>query len=107
MVQRLKSINEVKSLARSHTRSSINALAQIVRDVAQPASSRVSAAGVLLERGWGKADQQIEVTGNITMEFTEFLRSLDKPNDIIDITPDDDTPQRTISSDGDDDPIEC
>ena len=45
----------MRSLARGHTELCIKVLAGIVSQEAVPAAARVSAAGILLDRGWGKA----------------------------------------------------
>jgi hypothetical protein len=45
------------SLARGHTELCIKVLAGIVSQEAIPPAARVSAAGILLDRGWGKAAQ--------------------------------------------------
>ena len=47
---------EIKSLARSYTELAIQSLAGIVQN-GQSESARVSAAQVLLDRGWGKPAQ--------------------------------------------------
>ena len=49
---------DLRSLARGHTELCIKVLAGIVSQEAVPASARVSAAGILLDRGWGKAQVQ-------------------------------------------------
>ena len=48
---------DLRSLARGHTALCIKVLAGIVSQEAVPAAARVSAAGILLDRGWGKAPQ--------------------------------------------------
>ncbi len=50
---------DLRSLARGHTELCIKVLAGIVSQEAVPAAARVSAAGILLDRGWGKAPQAI------------------------------------------------
>lgn len=57
---------EIKSLARSHTESALNVLSGIMNETSAPAAARVAAAQCLLDRGWGKATQAIEVTGELT-----------------------------------------
>jgi hypothetical protein len=47
----------MRSLARGHTALCIKTLAGIVSQEASPAAARVTAAGILLDRGWGKAEQ--------------------------------------------------
>jgi hypothetical protein len=50
---------EIKSLARSHTKTALNVLASIMNEPSAPHSARVSAATALLDRGWGKPSQTI------------------------------------------------
>jgi len=55
-----RTLTEIRSLARSHTRTAISVLVGVMRsDDATPAA-RVSAANAILDRGWGKAAQPIE-----------------------------------------------
>jgi hypothetical protein len=48
---------DLRSLARGHTELCIKVLAGIVSQEAVPPTARVSAAGILLDRGWGRAPQ--------------------------------------------------
>ena len=48
---------DLRSLARGHTELCIKVLAGIVSQEAVPPAARVSAAGILLDRGWGKPAQ--------------------------------------------------
>ena len=48
---------DLRSLARGHTELCIKVLAGIVSKEAIPPAARVSAAGILRDRGWGKAPQ--------------------------------------------------
>jgi hypothetical protein len=48
---------DLRSLARGHTELCIKVLAGIVSQEAIPPAARVSAAGILLDRGWGRAPQ--------------------------------------------------
>ena len=50
-----KAIADIRSLARAHTETAINVLAGIMNEKRAPASARVAAAQVLMDRGWGKA----------------------------------------------------
>jgi hypothetical protein len=54
---RKKIPSDLRSLARGHTDLCIKVLAGIVSQEASPAAARVTAAGILLDRGWGKAAQ--------------------------------------------------
>jgi hypothetical protein len=55
-----KTLTEIRSLARSHTRTALNVLVRIMRSKDATAAARVSAANAILDRGWGKAVQGIE-----------------------------------------------
>ena len=48
---------DLRSLARGHTALCIKVLAGIVSQEAMPPAARVTAAGILLDRGWGRAPQ--------------------------------------------------
>lgn len=56
-----KDTEHVRALARENTRVAMNTLISIARDGKAPAAARVSASTVILERGWGKPLQQVEV----------------------------------------------
>jgi hypothetical protein len=55
-----KSLTEIRSLARSHTRTALNVLVRVMRNTKAPAPARIAAANAILDRGWGKATQAIE-----------------------------------------------
>lgn len=52
-----KSLTQIRSLARSHTRTAIHVLVGIMRSKDATAAARVSAANAILDRGWGKSAQ--------------------------------------------------
>lgn len=55
-----RTLTEIRSIARSHTRTAIRVLVGVMRsDDATPAV-RVSAANAIVDRGWGKAAQSLE-----------------------------------------------
>jgi len=54
-----KTLVEIRSLARSHTRTAIRVLAGIMRCEDATPAARVSAANAILDRGWGKATQPL------------------------------------------------
>ncbi len=56
-----KGVGEVKKLARQWTNKAIETLAEIMMDDGQSGPARVSAAEALLNRGYGKPLQQMEV----------------------------------------------
>lgn len=60
---RPKGLKEVQEAAREHTEAAIKTLVDIAKDPEKGASARVAAAEAILDRGWGKAQQKIEVEG--------------------------------------------
>ena len=61
-----KATLEIRSLARIHTKTALRVLAGVMEQETAPPQARVAAAQALLDRGWGKAAQAIELTGEIT-----------------------------------------
>ena len=62
---------DIRSLARGHTELCIKVLAGIVSQEAVPPAARVSAAGILLDRGWGRAPQpQVGENGENDIKIT-------------------------------------
>jgi hypothetical protein len=55
-----RSLTEIRSLARSHTRSALNVLVAVMRNTKATPPARVAAANAILDRGWGKATQATE-----------------------------------------------
>ncbi|MGC2774717.1 MAG: hypothetical protein WA418_03670 [Bradyrhizobium sp.] len=55
-----KSITEIRSIARSHTKTAINALVGVMRSPKATHAARVSAANAILDRGWGKPSQALQ-----------------------------------------------
>lgn len=53
---------DIRSLARAHTATAINTLAGIMEQKEAPAAARVSAAIALMDRGWGKPSQTVDMT---------------------------------------------
>lgn len=56
---------EIKSLARMHTKKALAVLADIMEQPNAPPAARVMAAQALIDRGWGKASQTVEISGEI------------------------------------------
>ncbi len=57
---RARTLTEIRSLARSHTRTAIRVLVGVMRSEDATPAARVSAANAILDRGWGKAAQPVE-----------------------------------------------
>jgi hypothetical protein len=54
---------EVRELARAHTVDAIEGLSKVLRAKKTPAMARIVAAEALLNRGWGKPRQELELSG--------------------------------------------
>lgn len=63
---------DVKALAAKHGPDAIEALVDIAADVDQPAAARVSAANALLDRGFGKPAQAVDLQGNPLQAVVTF-----------------------------------
>jgi hypothetical protein len=55
-----RAITEIRSMARTHTRTAINVLVGIMRSKDATAAARVTAANAILDRGWGKPPQSLQ-----------------------------------------------
>ncbi|WP_158668485.1 hypothetical protein [Bradyrhizobium guangdongense] len=82
---RARALTEIRSLARSHTRTALKVLVGIMRsDDATPAV-RLSAANAILDRGWGKSAQPIESGEEGTVETVHRVeRIIVRPEEAVD-----------------------
>jgi hypothetical protein len=55
-----RAVTEIRSIARSHTRTAIKVLVGIMSSEAATAAARVTAANAILDRGWGKPPQSLQ-----------------------------------------------
>jgi hypothetical protein len=69
----VRTVTEIRSLARSHTRTALNVLVGVMRSKDATAAARVSAANAILDRGWGKAPQAIENGENGALELVHRI----------------------------------
>ena len=53
----------LRDLAREHTVAAVETLVRIMTDEGAPPAAQVQAASNILDRGWGKASQAVELTG--------------------------------------------
>lgn len=67
---RPKVVAEVRELARSYTEQAIASLAKIAT-AGRSEAARVSAASALLDRGWGKAAQHVDLGGSVEIRSKE------------------------------------
>jgi hypothetical protein len=54
---------DIAERAREHGDAALNVLIKIAKDDQQPAAARVGAANAILDRGYGKPMQAVEMTG--------------------------------------------
>ena len=72
----------LREAARSHTKEALDTLVAVMRAKRSPASAKVAAANALLDRGYGKPAQSMEVTGKDgadlapKLDILEVARSL-------------------------------
>lgn len=72
---------DIKALARAHTESALRVLAGIMNaDDCAPAA-RVTAAQCLLDRGWGKAVQAVELSGEVASKVIRSPQVSDNTQD--------------------------
>jgi hypothetical protein len=71
-----KTLVEIRSLARSHTRTAVNVLVGIMRSKDATAAARVSAANAILDRGWGKATQALEAGDDGQLEIIHRIERI-------------------------------
>jgi hypothetical protein len=62
-----RAVTEIRSLARSHTRTALNVLVGVMRSNEATPAARVAAANAILDRGWGKAPQAVENGGALEL----------------------------------------
>jgi hypothetical protein len=79
-----KGITDIRSYARQHTETAIKTLVSIATCKKSTDSARVAASTALLDRGWGKAAQYVEMGGDVKLERIERI--------VIDAVPAQDTP---------------
>ena len=76
---KVKTPADIKSLARRHTQTALNTLKSIAACRKSPAAARVAASVALLDRGWGRASQYVEVSGEVALERIERVIVEDRP----------------------------
>lgn len=64
---------ELQALARAQTAECLEVLQAIARDIKAPPAARVSAANSLLDRGWGKPAQSLDLTHDVTDRLAEVM----------------------------------
>ena len=74
--KRSKTVTEIRSLARSHTRTALNVLVGVMRNTKAPAPARIAAANAILDRGWGKAAQAVESGNGNALELIHRIERI-------------------------------
>jgi hypothetical protein len=76
----VKTLVDVRSLARSHTELAINTLSGIARSPKVSAQVRVAAAEALLDRGWGRPTAEPDAgSGEITVIIRQLVEPVGEP----------------------------
>lgn len=75
-----KTPTQIKSLARQHTGKAIRCLVGIITNDSASDAARVAAANSLLDRGWGKPEQYVEVDANVQQRLIS--------SDVVELEPD-------------------
>jgi hypothetical protein len=70
-----KTVTEIRSLARSYTRTALHVLVGVMRSKDATAAAKVSAANAILDRGWGKATQPV---GNSDDGALELIHRIER-----------------------------
>lgn len=68
---RPKEVAEVRALAKEHSAMAVTTLADIAGDEQVDPRARVAAATALLDRGWGRPSQDIQVRAQVEAEVSE------------------------------------
>lgn len=59
-------IRDIKEAAKSHTRQALNTLISVMNDLEAPQGARIQAATAILDRGWGRPQQNVEARVEVT-----------------------------------------
>jgi hypothetical protein len=82
---------DLAKAAQKHAEKAIMVLVEVMSDKEATPSARVGAASEILDRGFGRAPQSIDLKATMTLstEFESFIKSLRAGNDasVLDITP--------------------
>jgi GNAT superfamily N-acetyltransferase len=80
-----KSLTEIRSLARSRTKSALDVLIAVMRNTKSPPAARIAAANAILDRGWGKPPQAIQNGDDGALELIHRIeRVIGEDDDTVD-----------------------
>ena len=83
-MSRARTLTEIRSVARSHTRTAINVLVGIMRSKDATPAARVSAANAILDRGWGKVAQPLQGGDEALKMIHRIERVIVHPEELLD-----------------------
>src|ERR1700743_3042730 len=76
LIRMPKTLTEIRSIARSHTRTAINALVGVMKAKDATPAARVSAATAILDRGGGRPVQALENGDNGALELIHKIERI-------------------------------
>ena len=71
-----RALTEIRSLARSHSRTAVDVLVGVMQSEDATAAARVTAANAILDRGWGKATQPSESGHGGTLQLIHRIERI-------------------------------
>ncbi len=76
-----RAVTEIRSLARSYTRTALNVLVGVMRSKDATHSARLAAANAILDRGWGRAPQSLDTDKGAIELIHKIERIIVHPED--------------------------
>lgn len=71
-----RNLSDIRAEARKHTLTAINTLVGIAAQRKAPSAARVAAANALLDRGWEKPTQAVDLGTQEADPFAVYLQSI-------------------------------
>jgi hypothetical protein len=72
--------HDLRALAQTHTKGALNTLVAIMKNKKAPAAARVNAACAVLDRGYGRPPQQVDISnkdGSLSQAWLAAMREID------------------------------
>ena len=82
MARKAKSITDIRSFARQYTETAISVLIGIATNKEASDSARASAAQYLIDRGWGKPSQTVDMTVEVNPLESLYDKVKNKSRDL-------------------------
>jgi hypothetical protein len=92
-------VKDIKEAAKQHTKQALNTLISVMNDTEAPQGARIQAATAILDRGWGKPQQNVEARIEVAdmakahadalIRLTNLAREAreERSTSMIDVTP--------------------